>query len=1162
MATGNGGLHFEPTMDVNQIRKSANEIKREITDTTKAVEAMGTAFDLMTDITKQDINDQKQYIKGLEAEYSKLEKRLKSMPKGTAKQAIQGQMSSLRHEIESEKEALNAMEVAVQKNAKAHQSYRTQLRQVNQEMMELAANGQRDSEAYAKLQAKAIELKQNMRNLGKELAVLSSPGTGFQAVASGMSAATGIMAALNGAIGLFGDKSENLNEIMQRTQSLMAITIGLQQVSITVSKQGAVMIGIEAIQRAAAAKAAQMQARGTMMATAAQKAFNVVAKANPYVLLATAILTVVGAIAAFALGAKEATEEEKRLNAEMEKSRQIEANFNRTVQDGAAKLIASYKSLQIQWQKLSQTSEKTKWLDENKTKFNELGLAVNSVDDAEKVLVKNTDSIIKAFELRAKAAAYMDMAIEGYKSAIERQQLLEKNMKKAGDVVLGGNHSATSGEEYLDRNGTWRYTQKGADMYNAIFNNDKTVQRLNKKSEDFIKKQVELEQEAADLIAGLGLSIVETTKETNDARLNLEKLYLEELRKTEDLEYANKEDTVENRVERINVVYQRKIDDTEALRDNALTDELKDLYTRQIDAIMKARDKAIEMEYAKEADAHQELIAELLGDYMTYNSKREAIIKKYQDDIETMRKEAEKMPENSKERLALEEAIAEAERRQGQELLDLDVEYGHLNELIAKREELEKKILVTTDKVAAAQTDAEKQALVEEIKRLREELKKVNKEIEDMGDGLEESGNAVESFLASSDYGQILEAVDKLIDSLELCGVVSKDTAGQLSDMWGAVGSAVKGYMQGGAFGMFLSLLNYGLDLANKAAVEAQQAKKIMNDMIILFEKMNLQLYSHNTIFGDDPLGDAISAANQYKNLLYDMSRLLNDMGFTETWNNRPDFSLGGHNLQMLAQRWGTWFANQGDFEGTYYYNPEFLNQFLEQYGDDLSEEERVFLEHLINYSEQYQDDMEAIASYLTNLFGEVADTIADQMIDSFLETGQAAIDLGSVVSDITKKMAKDFIKSLLFDKVFEGFQQEAEEILSMYDNPQDRAAAFYDMILRMAAQINDEVLPDAQAFLEAWSAVFGDTVQDDLAMTGNLLQTATEDSVSLLNGQLNAMRAYQGRMEGMMAQALLALATINQDMNDGFSQSIRHLEDISYNTSEHGTILRAFGVG
>lgn len=1157
MATGNGGLHFEPTMDVNGIKKSAQEVKKEITDTTKAVEAMGTAFDLMTDITKQDINDQKQYIKGLEAEYAKLEKRVKSMPKGAAKSQIQGQMSSIRHEIESEKEALNAMEQAVQKNSKAHLSYRTQLRQVNQEMIELAANGQRDTEAYAKLQAKAIDLKQNMINLGKELQILSSPGTGFQAVASGMSAATGVMAALNGAIGLFGDKSENLNEIMQRTQSLMAITIGLQQVSITVSKQGAVMIGIEAVQRAAAAKAAQMQARGTMMATAAQKAFNVVAKANPYVLLATAILTVVGAIAAFALGAKEATEEEKRLNAEMEKSRQIEANFNRTVQEGAAKLIASYKSLQIQWQRLSQTSEKTKWLDENKTKFNELGLAVNSVDDAEKVLVQNTDSIIKAFELRAKAAAYMDMAIEGYKAAIERQQLLEKNMKKAGDVVLGGNHSTKTGEEYLDRNGVWRYTQKGADTFNAIFNNDKQVQRLTKKSEDYIKKQVELEQEAADLIAGLGLSIVETTKETNDERLKLEKLYLEELRKAEDLEYANKEDTIENRIKRINVVYQRKIDDTEALRDNALTDELKALYTRQIEAIMKAREKAIETEYAKEADAHRELIAEILGDYMTYNAKREAITKKYQDDIETMRKEADTLPENSKERLALEEAIAEAERQQGEELLNLDVEYGHLNELIAKREELEKNILVTTDKIAAAQSDAERDALVAEMKRLREELKKVNKEIEEMSEGLEESGDAVEGFLSSSNYGQVIEAVGKLIESLELCGVISKDTSSQLSDMFSLAQSAVKGYMSGGAFGMFLSLLNTGLDIANKASAEAQNAKKIMNDMIILFEQLNQQLYSHNTIFGDDPLGDANGALSQRYELLRKIQILLTNNGFTEDWNgNGPDITLGGYDLELLAQQWGTRLM-KGDV-----YNTEFLKQFLEQYGDDLSEEERVFLNLLINYSEAYMDDMEIIASYLTSLFGDVADTIADQMIDSFIETGQAATDMGSIISDITRNMAKDFIKSLLFDRVLLGYQQWAEDILNSDESDYDKAAAFYDMLLHMADDINNEVLPDAQAFLEAWSAVFGDTVQDDLAMTGNLLQTATEDSVSLLNGQLNAMRAYQGRMEGMMAQALLALATINQDMNDGFSQSIRHLEDISYNTSEHGTILRAFGVG
>ena len=429
MATGNGGLHFEPTMDIGQIKQAANTMKKEITDTTKTVEAMGTAFDLMTDITKQDIKDQKQYISGLEKEYAKLESRIKSMPKGSARDSLQKKATTIRHEIESEKEALDAMEIAVERNNKAHLSYSTQLRQVNQEMMELAANGQKDSQAYADLQSKAIELRKNMGLLEKELNLLSGPGTGFQAVASGMSAATGIMAAFNGVMGLLGTKSENLNEIMAKTQSLMAITIGLQQVSATVSKQGAVMIGIEAVQRAAAAKAAQMQARGTALATVAQKAFNVVAEANPYVLLATALITVVGALSAFAIGTKKAKQEQEKMDAELERSRRLQEDFNKTVQDGSAKLIASYKSLQGQWKTLKSIGERTQWLEDNKKKFNELGLAVNSVEDAEKVLVQNTDKVINAFKLRAKAAAYMDMAVESYKAAIEREQLPEKSWR-------------------------------------------------------------------------------------------------------------------------------------------------------------------------------------------------------------------------------------------------------------------------------------------------------------------------------------------------------------------------------------------------------------------------------------------------------------------------------------------------------------------------------------------------------------------------------------------------------------------------------------------------------------------------------------------------------------------------------------------------------------
>ena len=54
--------------------------------------------------------------------------------------------------------------------------------------------------------------------------------------------------------------------------------------------------------------------QATIQATIAQKAFNLVAKANPYVLIATALISVVGALYMFSKGTKAAAEEQEKLN--------------------------------------------------------------------------------------------------------------------------------------------------------------------------------------------------------------------------------------------------------------------------------------------------------------------------------------------------------------------------------------------------------------------------------------------------------------------------------------------------------------------------------------------------------------------------------------------------------------------------------------------------------------------------------------------------------------------------------------------------------------------------------------------------------------------------------------------------------------------------------
>lgn len=75
--------------------------------------------------------------------------------------------------------------------------------------------------------------------------------------------------------------------------------------------------------------------------------------------------------------------------------------------------------LQLQWKNLITEAEKTRWIKNNQSEFSKLGVAINSVADAENVFVKNTAAVIQSMRLRAIAAAAEQLAAEEYKKAMQ-----------------------------------------------------------------------------------------------------------------------------------------------------------------------------------------------------------------------------------------------------------------------------------------------------------------------------------------------------------------------------------------------------------------------------------------------------------------------------------------------------------------------------------------------------------------------------------------------------------------------------------------------------------------------------------------------------------------------------------------------------------------------
>ena len=271
---------------------------------------------------------------------------------------------------------------------------------------------------------KAGELRDAMDDANTQIRGEASDTKHLDGIAQGLNVVTSSAGAAVSVFQMFGASQEELINIQTKLQATLAISNALTVIQNNLQKESSLMMGIRTIQEKAHAAAISIrtaaEGRGiivTKAATIAQAAFNLVAKANPYVLLATAILTVVGALVAFSTGSKKAKREEEEHQKQMEREQAYYDTYNEQL----TSTIANYRDLQHAYKKLKSEKEKTKWIKDNTDKFHDLGIELQSIQDCERVFAETTPEIIKAFDLRARAAAYAAKITKTYNDALSGQ---------------------------------------------------------------------------------------------------------------------------------------------------------------------------------------------------------------------------------------------------------------------------------------------------------------------------------------------------------------------------------------------------------------------------------------------------------------------------------------------------------------------------------------------------------------------------------------------------------------------------------------------------------------------------------------------------------------------------------------------------------------------
>lgn len=229
-----------------------------VTNASQSLDTIDQAYAEIDRIT--DLN--KTAIKELEAEFNRLgQLASEAYKKGTAEgdkefAQLQEQQKAIKavinernrvvkaaaeqaDELLKVEENLKKEAAALQENANKHVSLRQRIKELKAEMADYRMQFGDQTEEYKKMAVELGNLQDIQGDIQAQGSIFSNDEAKIAGVISGLNGLAGGFTAVQGAMSLFVGENEELNKVMTKLQSLMAITMGLQQVQQTLNKDSA-----------------------------------------------------------------------------------------------------------------------------------------------------------------------------------------------------------------------------------------------------------------------------------------------------------------------------------------------------------------------------------------------------------------------------------------------------------------------------------------------------------------------------------------------------------------------------------------------------------------------------------------------------------------------------------------------------------------------------------------------------------------------------------------------------------------------------------------------------------------------------------------------------------------------------------------------------------
>lgn len=444
----------------------------------------------------------------------------------------------------------------------------------------------------------------------------------------------------------------------------------------------------------------------------------------------------------------------------------------RSSSSDVAEQVTLVRSLSERWKELGDNmADKKQFITENKKEFGKLGVEVGNVNDAENLLVDNTDVFIGAMILRAEAAAAFKLATEQTEKALKKQNEIEERRKKGPtfwDRFRANFFSSASGSAtYTRQADAPTAEQLSENAISALEEEQKAAEDTAKSYTDlFLARTKEWKERLKS--AGIKEDDGRKTKDTGkSARDYQDELADARIRAQQKLEAA-RISVMREGVRKRQALARQELDESLAQIDKEERDTLKKM--DEAEKKRGVRSTPEERQAVKDNASQQRLVAyqqyakefytadkewqekdlqswiDYNKEYGTYQQKRLAIMREY-----TLKSSKEGLNGNDKRMLARQrdEALSELDFNELKDTINWDVVFGNLDKVAKKELQKVKRQIVSFRN----SPEFKKSATPEQMQVIEEAIGKIDSEVIEKG-GL--FGNLTESIREYS------EAVDEL----------------------------------------------------------------------------------------------------------------------------------------------------------------------------------------------------------------------------------------------------------------------------------------------------------------------------------------------------------------------------------------------------------------